>query len=258
MATRFIKPKIDKYIQLYSHYAANEKGIYGSISAVMDSTIPTQASYSSVPILTVTPAPSGGINATAICTWGGNGFINNIIITNPGAGYITVPTITAPAGNVTTGVVQTFTVTINLDRQRIFTWDLKTSIDLNENGLIQIVDRVFMNTSGLSLTQIFTFRILEISTLSVINSHDKSGLSNQSDIPGYILDVGIVNKLIRNDVKLEIQPQIINRITMSVDETITQQQGISGDVEFYISLKIVEKEPSIIEYGSLNNININQ
>jgi hypothetical protein len=45
---------------------------------------------------------------------------------------------------------------------------------------------------------------------------------------------------------------------MSVDETITQQQGISGDVEFYISLKIVEKEPSIIEYGSLNNININQ
>jgi hypothetical protein len=94
--------------------------------------------------------------------------------------------------------------------------------------------------------------------LSVINSHDKSGLSNQSDIPGHILDIGIVNKLIRNDVKLEIQPQIINRITMSVDETITQQQGISGDVEFYISLKIVEKEPSIIEYGSLNNININQ
>jgi hypothetical protein len=258
MATRFIKPKIDKYIQLYSQYAANERGIYGSISAVMDSTIPTQASYSSVPILTITDAPSGGINATAICTLGGNGFINNIIITNPGAGYITVPTITAPAGNVTTGQVQTFTVTINLDRQRIFTWDLKTSIDLNENGLIQIVDRVFMNTSGLSLTQIFTFRILEISTLSVINSHDKSGLSNQSDIPGHILDIGIVNKLIRNDVKLEIQPQIINRITMSVDETITQQQGISGDVEFYISLKITEKEPSIIEYGSLNNININQ
>ena len=143
-----------------------------------------------------------------------NGFIDNVIITNPGVGYITVPTITVPAGTVTTGQVQTFIVEINLDRQRIFTWDLKTSIDLNENGLIQIVDRVFMNTSGLSLTQIFTNRILEISTLSVINSHNKSDLSNQSDIPGHILDIGIVNELIRNDVKLEIQPQTIHCITM--------------------------------------------
>ena len=83
-----------------------------------------------------------------------------------------------------------------------------------------------MNTLGLSTTQIFTFRILDISTLSVINSHDKSGLSNQSDIPGHILDIGIVNKLIRNDVKLEIQPQTIHRITMSVDETMTQQSGV--------------------------------
>jgi len=40
---------------------------------------------------------------------------------------------------MTTGVVQTFTVTTNFDRQRTFTWDLKTSIDLNENGLNQIV-----------------------------------------------------------------------------------------------------------------------
>ena len=159
---------------------------------------------------------------------------------------------------MTTGVVQTFTVTTNFDRQRIFTWDLKTSIDLNENGLNQIVDRVLTNTPGLSTTQIFTFKILEISTLSVINSHNKSGLSNQSDISGHILDIGIVNQLIRNDVKLEIQPQTIHRITMSVDETMTQRQGISGDVEFYISLKITEKGPSVIEHGSLHNIYIDQ
>ena len=112
-----------------------------------------------------------------------------------------------------------------------------------------------MDTASLSLTQIFTFRILEISTLSIINSHDKSGLSNQSDIPGYILDVDIVNKLIRNDVKLEIQPQTIHRITMSVDENITQQQGIAGDVEFYISLKITEKEPPQHSDNMQNSLN---
>jgi len=31
MTTRFIKSKIDKYIQLYSQYAANEREIYRSI-----------------------------------------------------------------------------------------------------------------------------------------------------------------------------------------------------------------------------------
>jgi len=98
MSTRFIKPKIDKYLHLHSRYSTNETGVYGSISAVMGSTIPTQASYSSPPILTITAAPSGGVNATAICTLGSNGFINNIIITNAGERYTAVPTITAPLG----------------------------------------------------------------------------------------------------------------------------------------------------------------
>jgi len=72
---------------------------------------------------------------------GGGGFnllcprVRVLSLLRPGAGYLLVPIITAPQGNVTTGVVQTFTVTINLDRQKMFTWDLKTSIKwVNSNS----------------------------------------------------------------------------------------------------------------------------
>ena len=125
MSTRFIKPKIDKYLHLHSRYSTNETGVYGSISAVMGSTIQTEASYSVPPILTITPAPSGGVNATAICTLGGNGFINNIIISNAGERYTEVPTITAPLGTQSGTAVgsktQVFVVSLNIDRHRIYT-----------------------------------------------------------------------------------------------------------------------------------------
>ena len=39
MATRFIKPKIDKYIQLYSEYAKQEGALYSSVRTI---TITTQ------------------------------------------------------------------------------------------------------------------------------------------------------------------------------------------------------------------------
>jgi len=117
-------------------------------SQFLGSTINTDASYSEVPILTITPAPPGGISAKAICMLGGHGFINDIMITDPGYKYSSAPTITALAGTVTTGQVQTFTVTINKDRQSIFTWDLENAIEINENAVIQVVDRVFMDTTN--------------------------------------------------------------------------------------------------------------
>jgi len=261
MSTRFIKPKIDKYIQLHSRYSKNESGIYGSItSAVIGSTIPTNASYSSVPLLVVSDAPLGGVNATAICTLGGNGFINNIIITNAGERYTTPPTITAPIGTVggtdpNTTVPQSFIITINLDRRRIYTWELMNEIILNENGKISLIDKLF--SFGATTNFIYTFRLLNFNNQSSIKTKDLSTLK-QSFIQGNILNTGHPNKTIIIPVELEIEPQIIRTISISVDEGITENNGINPNIDFNLTIKIVEKEPDIIEYGSLNNININQ
>ena len=73
-----------------------------------------------------------------------------------------------------------------------------------------------------------------------------------------IIDIGIPNKPFITDISFEIQPQTINTISLLIDDGISSNTGIDGNIEFFISLKIIEKEPSVIEFGSLNNINTSQ
>ena len=254
MATRFIKPKTDKYIQLYSEYAKNEGALYSSVRTITI-TNPGTVFYFSEPILTLTSAPTGGIRATATCTIE-NGVPNTVTITNPGFGYTAPPVITISGGGGGTGTLPTIVATINLDRKREFEWDLESPIELNENSLIQIVDRVYINASS---TTVYAIRILDIVSQSVVNTTDGSGIPGQIRLTrGKMLDIGIPNKPYITDVVLEIQPQSISKIVLLIDDGISKNIGIVGNIEFFISLKITEQEPKFLEYGSLNNININQ
>jgi len=57
--------------------------------------------YTSTPTVSISTAPSGGINATAVAITsckGGVCSINQILLTNPGSGYTTTPTITITGG----------------------------------------------------------------------------------------------------------------------------------------------------------------
>jgi hypothetical protein len=166
MATRFIKPKIDKYIQLYSKYA----------------------------------------------------FVNG---TN-------------------------------------YTWDLERPIDINENALIQITDRIFGSVPTGEDVEPYTIRMLDVSTQSIVNTENTSGTPQQIYNYGKIIDIGHIKRSIPNNIILEIQPQNMNRISLRVNKGITGDTPIDSAIEFFISLKITEKEPSYIEFGSLNNINIHQ
>jgi len=84
-------------------------------------------------------------------------------------------------------------------------------------------------------------------------------MSNQIALSvGKVLDIGIPNKPFITDISFEIQPQTINTIFLLIDDGISTNTGIAGNIEFLISLKIIEKEPVMIEYGSLNNINTSQ
>jgi len=255
METRFIKPKIDKYIQLYSKFAKNEGTTYDKVLEVVILNGGTGYSTSSPPIITFSPHPPGSSNiqATAIANVSvANGPISSITITNPGSGYTTAPTITLLPDNGG-GVLKAY---INVKKRRVFEWDLENAIEINENALIQVVDRAYINTSTNS---VYTMRLLDISTQSVINTADNWGIPNQPSFnQGKVIDIGYGIRTIPNDIKLEIQPQTINKIVISLDEGISENNGINGDIEFFISLKIVEKEPSVIEYGSMNNINTRQ
>jgi len=229
MATRFVKAKVDKYIQLYSKFGKNEGTTHDSVYQIAILNGGSGYSTTSPPIISFSPHPPGSsnVNATAVANVNvANGPISSITITNPGTGYTTAPTITL---SITNGeaVLKAF---INIQKRRVFEWDLENAIEINENALIQVVDRAYINTSTNS---VYTMRLLDMSTQSVINTTDKSCIPNQPSFnQGKVIDIGYGIRTIPNDIKLEIQPQTIDKIVISVDKGISKNNGINGDIEF--------------------------
>ena len=139
-----------------------------------------------------------------------------------------------------------------------YTWELERPIDINENALIQVADRVFGSVQTGEDVEPYTIRMLNASTQSIVNTENTSGTPQQIYNYGKIIDIGHIKRSIPNNIILEIQPQNMNRISLRVNKGITGDTPINSAIEFFISLKITEKEPSYIEFGSLNNINIHQ
>ena len=67
MATRFVKAKVDKYIQLYSRYANHPGVLFSAVATARVVTVGT-IFYFSEPILTFSAPPTGGIRATGTVT----------------------------------------------------------------------------------------------------------------------------------------------------------------------------------------------
>jgi hypothetical protein len=337
---RFVKPKIDKYLQLYSRNAKieevnttgvvtdlilTEKGYWylyppnvtfsgggggtgASAEAIIDNEgnlditslkLTNQGSgYTQWPTVTITPQPTpnnsvydifimdGGTGYTQGQTWtlsggggtGGTGTINvssgkiiGVNIINAGSGYTSAPTLVVSAGGsgvsavVATkyGLFATARAKMARAGHRVYkyAWDLDEPIEIDENAILQVVDRQYiiqnrdMGEPDVLTEKPIVVRIHEIGTKSVVNA---KSLPNDNFSSGKIIDIGKPNRYLPNDIKLELNSQTISRIVLSLDYDISQRTGFIKDDQFVIILKIAEKEPSVLEYGSLNNININQ
>lgn len=355
MATRFVKPKIDKYIQLYSKNAYVEEGLFNGKVTSIEITNPgywyddgsdetpylptvtigapdisggTQATatavvgeapyysissinitnqgtgYTRIPTVTITapemypdsddtndgvvflfpenggsgytsaptitisaPDIAGGTQATATATIS-DGVVTGATMTVFGSGYTTIPTVTLSGGGGSGAVLRALltrgegatasaSITVEPTRSNLFTWTLNTPVEVNENALLQVVDRQFTGIASADEDKPIVIRMHDISSKSVVNTLNQSR-NNQSFNVGTIIDMGKPDRKLPNDIKLEIQPENIHKLTLSVNQGLSTNVGIDSDIEFIIILRVIEKEPSLIEYGSLNNIDINQ
>lgn len=198
--------------------------------------------------------------ATATCTIL-NGSINTVTITNEGAGYLEAPSISIVGGGIGAqlqaylqnghdGALSVINQLVPTTARR-FSWELKNPIELNENGILQIVDRVYSGAGG---SDPFIVRLHEISSQSIHNTKNISTNANINE--GMIIDIAKSNNNHQHsDIMVEINTQTINRIVLSVDRTLSTFVGIPYSMEFLIIMKIEEKEPTQIEFGTLNNIN---
>jgi hypothetical protein len=102
----------------------------------------------------------------------------------------------------------------------------------------------------------YMIRLNNLHSPSIVHS-DNGGTTNVVN-KGVILHTGILNDEPALPIKIVLEQQIINRISLSVDKTISGNSGIQDFIEFVICLKLTEYEPSYISYGSMNNVNVNQ
>jgi hypothetical protein len=99
-------------------------------------------------------------------------------------------------------------------------------------------------------------RLNNLHSKSIVHS-DNGGTTNVVK-KGGILHTGILNDEPVVPIKIVLEQQIINNISLSVDRTISGNSGIPDFIEFLICLKLTEYEPHYIMYGSMNNVNVNQ
>jgi len=212
-------------------------------------------------------SPSIPAAGTAIVT---NGVIVGVNLTNDGAGYTSVPSVSFTGGTgasgtalIEFGIFATARAKMAKAGNRVYkyVWDLDESIVIDENAILQVVDRQYiiqnrdMGEPDVITEKPIVVRIHEIGSKSIVNAKN---LPNNDFASGKIIDIGKPNRFLPNDIKLELNSETINRIVLSLDYDITRRTGFIKDDEFVIILKIAEKEPSLLEYGSLNNINITQ
>jgi hypothetical protein len=223
--------------------------------------------YTSVPTITISAPVFSGIQATATATIL-NGVISSVVVTNAGRGYNNTATVTVTGGGGSGAILKGilyrgFGATALAQITQIpltaakYTWQLESPIEINENALIQIVDRAFTDIPTADANKPIAIRMYDISSQSTINTQNLS-TNNTSFYQGKIIDIGQPVRTFPNDIKLEIQPQVIDKITLSLNHGISTSTGVSSAMEFVIMIKITEKEPTMLEFGSLNNINTRQ
>ena len=206
--------------------------------------------------------------AKATCTIDTLGNINSVEITQAGLNYTSAPSIYIDAytageyAELRAYLTLGFGANLILDYDFVptnitrYTWDLESPVELNENGLLQVVHREFYNVPLDDKAKLIVMRLHEVSSKSVVNTLNTSeGLDFNG---GVIVDIGKEDRLLPNEIILEVNPQTIDRISLSLNHDISGTAGFHAVIEFLVILKVVEKEPSIIEYGTLNNINFLQ
>ena len=237
----------------------------GAISSV---SITQQGTYDSRQVVVSVSEPNTTDIAKATCTIDTLGNINSVTITQAGLNYTSAPSIyidgltEGESAELRAYLTLGFGANLILDYEFVpsnitrYTWDLESPVELNENGLLQVVHREFYNVPTNDKGKLIVMRLHEVSSKSVVNTLNTSeGLDFNG---GVIVDIGKEDRLLPNEIILEVNPQTIDRISLSLNHDISGTAGFHAVIEFLVILKVVEKEPSIIEYGALNNINFLQ
>jgi hypothetical protein len=134
-----------------------------------------------------------------------------------------------------------------------YTWTLSRSIEINENAYLSVVER-FYESYSVPANGAMPYMIRMIPNSSSI-VHPVNATPATAVNEGTIIDIGYDHEPASRQIEVQLPPkQNINEITIQLTKTLSGNAVITSVPEFLIIIKIIEREPRVLKYGTLNNI----
>jgi hypothetical protein len=233
--------------------------------------IGTGTGYTTAPTVVIPPPPV--VRTTASITVNSATSIS-VTVTNAATNgyYAAVPTVT-PSGGVGSGAVYTAVLTnnrvtainvtgtlINYSAGNVPTLSVAvptTAVSATASATVSSVSAStisFPFPTTLGLTP-YMIRCNNLSSPSIVHTDDGgSGISIQK---GLILDNSYPFVERTENIKITLEQQTINNISLSVNNNTTTEKGIPTTTDFTYVFKLSERDPRFISFGALEN-NTNQ
>jgi hypothetical protein len=134
-----------------------------------------------------------------------------------------------------------------------YTWRLNNPIVINENAYLSLIERYYSKNTVQGNDKLpYLIRLLPNSSSIVHPSRTPAGTT--AVLEGTIIDIGFDHEPASRTIEVKLPPQqTINEITIQLTNSFYGNATVST-TEFIIIVKIVEREPKVLRYGTLNNI----
>lgn len=132
-----------------------------------------------------------------------------------------------------------------------YRWDIP-DVTLDDWGKLYYINRAYKSLD-VTTTPIVT-RIMNLGSKDIIDTF--GGAGQILDISSWNYQIGFNTD---NNPPISICPQTINNITLCISDDMTNcYAGFTTTNVFCIVLKLTEGDQDMVEFGSTNNVNINQ
>ena len=133
-----------------------------------------------------------------------------------------------------------------------YTWNFNTPIEINENAYAKIVARAFESYS-IEANGAMPYMIRLLPTSSSIKHPRNASTSAVNE--GCLLDIAYDHRSADQAIEVKLpSQQAITEITLQITKTFEGITAVSSMPEFIIVLRVSEREPKVLRYGTLNNI----
>ena len=132
-----------------------------------------------------------------------------------------------------------------------YTWRLNNAIVINENAYLSVIERFYQKNKAHEQDEMpYLIRLLPNSS-SVVHPVNAS---TSAVLEGTIIDIGYDHEPASRQIEVKLpSQQTINEITLQITKTFYGNADPTA-TEFIIIVKISEREPKYLKYGTLNNI----